>query len=537
MTEFEKYRFDYELLGASTLGLVHHISQYEAGTSGLSPMHARMTALDGSASVEPDRTVLSEPVTGGWRGVAKIKGGDDDGILDAFEDVSFESGQPILITLEEENSAADPVQRYWPSVVTGVATTTGEDGRAFSHVEFQDTVTYLSNRPVWGAFSNCSLGEAVGGAMSLAANGDGRASVRPSTPGLPAVNIQTTEAAQSRMPRVVASGESLGVLLTKLFRQLGVRMEVSGTADSMISVALQDGPPADVPYPIHLRAGIGEAGAGGRFAEGGWSGILVGRTVLPQHGNRDTVLDNPSTGATKRVVGRGSVGQVLTGAEMDLGAATNLSKINGDHDYVLADTVHLLTSLPRVAPGKRIVLDAAIEGEDDWGGRDWQVGAVLHLMGGGAYVNTSRLARDGRAWRQSSPGPYGAAVLPGVVDDGASDRGTPVARDRLGRIPVSLPMGPGGGVTEILRVPVVYPVAGGNHGFVPQHRQGDRVRLAVNSPLDVEVVGFLYDDGRGVAAEVGTGSGIVVDHEAEWAGMLFRPATPPSHSSTSGGEA
>lgn len=78
------------------------------------------------------------------------------------------------------------------------------------------------------------------------------------------------------------------------------------------------------------------------------------------------------------------------------------------------------------------------------------------------------------------------------------------------------------------RVPlsILQPMAGGLHGFVAAHRQGDPCRVAVHDPLWAEIVGFEYR--RHASMTSGTQNataGVVVEHDrrSSWSGMLFRP--------------
>ena len=74
---------------------------------------------------------------------------------------------------------------------------------------------------------------------------------------------------------------------------------------------------------------------------------------------------------------------------------------------------------------------------------------------------------------------------------------------------------------------VVQPMAGGLHGFISAHRQGDTCRVAVHTPLWAEIVGFQYRSNRKINAKiVGATTGIVVEHNnsTAWSGMVFRPS-------------
>jgi len=76
-----------------------------------------------------------------------------------------------------------------------------------------------------------------------------------------------------------------------------------------------------------------------------------------------------------------------------------------------------------------------------------------------------------------------------------------------------------------LPLPVVEPMAGGLHGFVTAHRQGDACRVAVYNVLNAEIIGFQYRRDRDLTDAIrGATAGIVVEHDLRnaWSGILFR---------------
>ena len=80
------------------------------------------------------------------------------------------------------------------------------------------------------------------------------------------------------------------------------------------------------------------------------------------------------------------------------------------------------------------------------------------------------------------------------------------------------------------RIPlrIVSPIAGGLHGFIPSHRQGDSCRVAVYNPFSAEIIGFQYRDNAKIGTDnVNAITGLVVDHNgaSEWTGIVFRNIT------------
>ena len=468
----------------------------------------------GGRPVVLDRFLLIESQLEGWTGYAKVAPGgrsglpERTGLADAFGAVvkhQCAPGQGVVLVLSvvrlEEGRAKVQPLRYWPAVITKLTATADGAGRTFLHLHFSDPVTYLGRRPIWGAFLDCSLGEAVGGAISLAMDGSGAPTTSPlSGADLPAVHIaEHLREAAARLPYVVASGETLGVWLARLLGRLGVRMEMIGNSAGEVNAALRDGPPAGAAVP--LRFGDGPASA--------TNAVLRGTRMTPGGTDRDAVLDNPSTGQTLRVgeLG-GAVGTVVTSAGTDVEEAAFRAGLAKEFQDVAMVETSVVTGQCGIVPGRRLEFDRPVSGA-----RAWQAGLTKHVFNDGAYLNTTHLIKDGAAWRPRVPrGLGGATLVTGIVNDGSS---APVGEDA--------PEGAGG--APRLMLPIAGPVAGGSHGFVSDQRQGDRCRVAVNGPLDVEVVGFVYDDHRHMADAVSDGSmGIVVNHGPEkWSGVLFRP--------------
>ena len=485
-------------------------------------------------TMQVDRFVLVESQLEGWTGYVKIapggRGGlrERAGLAETFSGLVERylfPGQAIVLALAVVvNSGGQPepiVLRQWPAVVTRLTTSRDQAGRVFAHVHFSDTVTYLGGRPVWGVFRDCTLAEAVGGAISLAVNGDGTPTLAPACLNLPEVVLtESVREAMQRLPYVVAAGETLGVWLARVLGRVGVRMEMVGDGGT-VAATLKDGPPGG--NPLEFTFGDGPASA--------TNAVLRGAVMQREGESRDAVLDNPSTGEPLKVRDAGAVSTLVTTASTDLEEAAYRARLVEEFGDVAMAQARVVTSQSGILPGRRLLFDRPVGGA-----RVWQAGLTEHGYADGSYFNTTFLVKDGAAWRpRGRPNSRGATLVSGVVNDGASPPGTVVARDRLGRIPVSLhfEVAAAEGADEAgaaaragtSLLPVVDPIAGGTHGFVPEHRQGDRCRLAVNSPLDVEVVGFQYDDQRRIRSAVADGSmGIIVDHEPEaWAGVLFRP--------------
>ena len=100
------------------------------------------------------------------------------------------------------------------------------------------------SRPIWGAYRAESIGRIVGGALSLAAGGDGKPTLEPILPGLPPVQIvEGCREDLDMLPYAVAAGQTLGEWLRDLLGLLGVRVEMLCTTENKVAVILTDRPP------------------------------------------------------------------------------------------------------------------------------------------------------------------------------------------------------------------------------------------------------------------------------------------------------
>ena len=79
--------------------------------------------------------------------------------------------------------------RVWPCVVDRLQPYELDATAAACDVHLLDPVSFLAEQPIWGAYRSVSAGEIVGGVLSLAAGGDGKPTLSPLLPGLPAVRI------------------------------------------------------------------------------------------------------------------------------------------------------------------------------------------------------------------------------------------------------------------------------------------------------------------------------------------------------------
>ena len=501
------------------------------------------------------RFVVREYRAGGWVAEATVDPAPGSAnrniVFEAFRDALADGMAPgstvvlRLIASGEGESASPVLARAWPSVVRQlrVSPTADTVGNSIYKVELCDPLTYLSARPIWGAFHETPLGEVVGGALSLAVGGDGEPTLAPPLPGLPRVHIEThltppavgatlagsTAPTDYEVRYAIAVGEPLGLWLGKTLSRLGVRMETEVLQDGGIRLHLHDDLPASPPLVMTFEAG-GEASA--------TNATLFELAAYPAFPSRGALQDNP-TSDIRRIGDPGAVGQVITAAGLGVDEAAERAGFAAETRRLASRTLHVTTKQPLVRPGWR--MEFANRNVD--GTNAWQMANVSHYFGSGGYRNLAYLQKDGEAWRPLIPPDGGPVVVSAVVDDGESDPGDPVERDRLGRIPMRFgflpridPPVPDPNYNAapapapeptIARVPlpIIELMGGGQHGFVTAHRQGDLCRVLVHHPFFAEIYGFAYRDDRRVGAELAdVSAGLVVSHDADgFSGLLFRP--------------
>lgn len=395
--------------------------------------------------------------------------------------------------------------RSWPSVVSKIECNTDSSAMVF----FSDPVTHLLKVPIWGIFKHCTVGELLAGGMLLAAGVDQAPSLQPAIPALPDIVITEPEGIE-QIPYAIATGETLGYWLGSIFGRLGIRMELLGNEASVVHVSLLIEQPTGVPVDLKLET-RDPSSAGAVMSS-------FGASLGPSSQERNTLIDNPSIGQPRQVGSAPTFEQVYTSAELTLDEAMARLGRTGDNSELNLSQISIVTRQSGLHPGRIVQFDKTITGADQW-----QVHAISHAAGSGRYRNEAYLMKLG-IWTPLAPPDRGPITISGIIhkSDAAPDQ--EVARDSLGRVPVRLCIDLDENDRELL-LPVINPMAGGLHGFVPDHRQGDVCRVVVHHPMTAEIVGFSYADHRRIAENViDVSMGMVVGHHSErWSGLVFRP--------------
>ena len=503
--------------------------------------------------------MLTEERGGGWSGTIHVnprRSSPEDALQTLMAD-GLVPGTAVTVKLVIAGSTGytGTSVRIWPSMVTTVNCTGSSDVHstdALCVVTFRDPVTYLRNRPIWTAFADCPLGEMLGGALSVAAGGDGQPTRMPILPGLPAIQIEEHLRDElAKIPYAIAAGDPFGYWLNRVFGRLGTRIELLGEPSGILKASVLDCVPTDT--VLNRDGGIDmtfDADLPASATNLTLSGLDVRSGILRRGG----MLDNLSGGGARRFGAPGALESVSIAAETGLQEAENRSGFRHTNRRLAQVRTTITSCQPGLLPGRVVNLGTPANlpagpaerpgYQSILGARRWQVIDVAHLFLQGRYWNQASFEKTGLAWRPGLPDEQGAAIVSGVVDNGNAAAGELIDRDRLGRVPIRFPFvveagGDGaddgssattGGAPDVPWPPCVplspiAPGAGNLHGFVSDHRQGDWCRVAVVNPLYAEIVGFCHRDDRYLSERVRnvTGGIVVREEPGEWRGLVFRP--------------
>ena len=512
--------------------------------------------------------MLNEDRGGGWSGTIHINprlAAPEDALQTLMVD-GLVPGTAATVKLVVAGSTGHTgtAVRIWPSVVTSVNCTTSSDVNspdALCIVTFRDPITYLRNRSIWAAFADCPVGDMLGGALSVAAGGDGKPTRTPILPGLPMVQIEADlRDEMAEIPYAIAVGEPFGYWLNRVFGRLGARFEVLGEPTGVLKVSVLDAVPTET--VLNRDGGVDmtfDTALPASATNLTLTGIDVNSGILRRGG----MLDNPSGGGARRFGPLGALESVSVASETGMQEAEHRGGFRQTNRRLAQVRTTITSCQPGLLPGRVVNLGTSVDlasvSDSDaaeskptgylsiLGARRWQVIDVAHLYLQGRYWNQASFEKIGLAWRPGLPDEQGAAIVSGVVDDGSAEAGALIERDRMGRIPIRFPFvvdagGQGaseqganetGASTDALDVPwppciplsPTGPGAGNLHGFVSDHRQGDWCRVAVVNPLYAEIVGFCHRDDRYLSDRVrDVTMGIVVkEGDGQWRGLVFRP--------------
>ena len=561
------------------------MSAASGSTNAQTQYRVRLEALSPRSEVPGVTLMLSETRSGGWSGTVNV---DPQLTLaeEAFHTVLSDGLAPaggvlVKLIVSGNTGHSGTAVRVWPSIVTSVSTTHsnttysstyGTKRRAFCGITFRDPLSFYRDRPLWTAFAECSLGEILGGALSAAAGGDGKPTHEPVLPGMSEVRIREQLRKEIRsIPYAIAAGETLGYWLNRVCGRLGVRIQMRGELETgRLEIDLCDSKPSE--SDLNSDGGVTMSVKPDGAASA--TNLALGESAVSAPlRERGALLDNPAGGGARRFGRDGAVGTVVVAAQTGVEEAERRAGFRRGSRNLSQVLVSTFSRQPGLLPGRVVKVSTGLHSPPDklrtkgpkqhdgvaslFGAKEWQVADVSHLYGHGHYWNRAELEKAGAAWRPAVAHEEGAMIVSGIVDDGDSETGALVERDRLGRIPIRFPFvvdaaaveesasgengkagekapagkSAGSSAGDIPWPPVVplapvKPIAGNAHGFISAQRQGDWCRVAVVNPLYAEIMGFCYRDDRYLNATVRDATmGMIVRQGGgqDWRGMLFRP--------------
>ena len=392
---------------------------------------------------------LTEQYNSGWRGYAVMSAAAKTGetisigeMLGAVFAADVLPGRAVLLRqalyIDGSKTGLDgAVVRTWPCIVGAVTPTQKATDLTRAHcvIHLSDPVSYMAQRPIWGAYRGESAGEVIGGVLSLAAGGNGKPGLRPHLPYMHQVEIvENYRDGLKLIPYTVAAGQALGEWLEEFLGLVGLRVEMQSTSAGGVSVTLTDRPPRGEPLEMALLD------TGTTPTEGSSPIYVSGISGSPVAPIRGAVLDDPALGSFRQFGANGAIGSLEYGSDVGIEEAYMRAYLwrSGARSEELSITA--ASRQPGLRPGRRIELTPAL-----YQIANWQVARVLHICKGGVYDNTMTIypSRDKDSWHPPRPGPKPPRYVSAKVD-GGSDRLylEPLSRDRLGRVPVSFPFVP-----------------------------------------------------------------------------------------------
>ena len=387
--------------------------------------------------------VLQEGYSTGWGGTAVVVARQESppltsgSMMSAVMASGVVAGTSMELALGVEGGMFHGATvRTWPCVVSGLRPFEIDQFSAGCNVHLVDPVSFLADQPIWGAYRAVSAGEMIGGALSMAAGGDGKPTLSPVLPRLPSIRIvEGYRDELKELPYALAVGQTLGEWLADFLAMLGLRAELYGRDDGVLEVFLSDSGPKRGALSMSVVSADGNAA----LTPDSYGPILIrGHSGFPGSILRGGLLDDPSSGSARPLVKLGAVGAVLTGSGLDIDEASDrvYRSLKGTFTEMLM--LSAASRQPRLRPGELVRLSEPVHQLEDW-----QVMSVSHTLRKAVYDNDATLVRGDEAWYPELPLHRPPVFVTGVVDGGNDfDLHQPVPRDRLGHVKVTFPFSP-----------------------------------------------------------------------------------------------
>ena len=249
---------------------------------------------------------------------------------------------------------------------------------------------------------------------------------------MPSISVRTRcRDALASLDYALACGEPLGVWLADVFGALGLRAELFCAEDSeSVVLYLSDRALYRTGVLMHLaREGVDPPDPD-LWPDGPF--VVRSRAAFSTSALRAGLLDDPTQGAPRPLLSPGPVGTLVEASSLDVDEATERVLHGARARAAQALVLHASSSHPHWQPGCLLVSNEPLSGLSRW-----QMASVTHLVRDGRYDNDAALIRADIPWHPPAPDERASAVVTATVDGGAQALpNEPVARDRLGRVPV-----------------------------------------------------------------------------------------------------
>ena len=223
---------------------------------------AKLSQLGGGgAEVRLTAFGLQEGYSTGWSGTGVVVGGlrnkplNPGAMMSAVMARGVFAGTPMVVDMELGRRHARWRGRSHVAVRGHRAATPIRSTRTGppATIHVTDPVSYLAERPVWGAFRGVSLRRPSGAYSPWPAAGDGKPATTPVLQGLPLIEvIAEYRDALAKVPYVIAAGQRLGDWLADFLAMLGLRAELFAREGGRVQLRLLDGKPRRPPLVMSV---------------------------------------------------------------------------------------------------------------------------------------------------------------------------------------------------------------------------------------------------------------------------------------------
>lgn len=417
----------------------------------------KIPAIPSPKFLEIERFSLDEKYNWGWQGYAIISSATPDNgqvysdfnMLDGVLKSGLTPGKAVVLTLAKRDDSLQVV-RNWPSVVTSLKPFLSESkNKKTCLVELVDPITFLSPSIIYGSYKNCSIGELLGGVLSMATGFVGQPSLNPKLAGEAIKRVEifqdSIRPALQNIPYAIAGGHKLSDWLTLIFGQVGARYVLDGheSADGGIVVDISDsvikGEAIDMEVSSEEQL-ASEGGGNPLNSITETSAYVISTDSLASRSLRAVLMDDPSHGPFRRMGSGGGIESVIRDPDIGVSDSFFRASLRTRRESLEMLGLALGSRQTQCRPGQVVKLNRSYLGTDEW-----QVCESNHAYADKKYVNASSLLRNTIPWVPMPPRSE-AIIITGVVDSNTTGAGDDedvsfeenelVTRDHIGRVQV-----------------------------------------------------------------------------------------------------